>query len=95
MTSILRKHKMCYKIYVYILCVIVQSLSHVQDFATPRTVAQQAPLSMGFSRQEYWSRLPFPSPGDLPDTGIDYNQRVVIFFFMQKEKSDSVALIDV
>ena len=36
----------------------------------PWTVAHQAPLSMGFSRQEYWSGLPFPSPGDLPDTGI-------------------------
>ena len=40
------------------------------SFATPWTVAHQAPLSMGFSRQEYWSGLPFPSPGDLPDTGI-------------------------
>ena len=37
---------------------------------TPWTLAQQAPLSMGFSRQEYWSGLPFPSPGDLPDPGI-------------------------
>ena len=45
-----------------------QSLSRVQLFATPWTVACQAPLSMGFSRQEYWSRLPFPSSGDLPDT---------------------------
>ena len=36
---------------------------------TPWTVAHQAPLSMGFSRQEYWSGLPFPSPGDLPDPG--------------------------
>jgi len=35
------------------------------------TVACQAPLSMGFSRQEYWSRLPFPSPGELPDPGIE------------------------
>ena len=38
---------------------------------TPWTVAPQAPLSMGVSRQEYWSRLPFPSPGDLPNPGID------------------------
>ena len=37
---------------------------------TPWTVARQAPLSMGFSRQEYWSGLPFPSPGNLPDPGI-------------------------
>ena len=42
----------------------------VQLFATPLTVACQAPLSMGFSRQEYWSGLPFPSPGDLPNPGI-------------------------
>ena len=46
------------------------ALSHVQLFATPWTVAHQAPLSTGFSRQEYWSGLPFPSPGDLPDPGI-------------------------
>ena len=38
---------------------------------TPWTVARQAPLSMGFSKQEYWSGLPFPSPGDLPDPGIE------------------------
>ena len=48
----------------------VKSLSRVQLFATPWTVAHQAPPSMGFSRQEYWSGLPFPSPGDLPDPGI-------------------------
>ena len=40
-------------------------------FATPWTVAYQAPLSMGFSRQEYWSELLFPSPGDLPNPGIE------------------------
>ena len=40
-------------------------------FATPWAVAHQAPPSMGFSRQEYWSVLPFPSPGDLPDPGIE------------------------
>ena len=48
----------------------VKSLSRVQLFATPWTGAYQASLSMGFSRQEYWSELPFPSPGDLPDPGI-------------------------
>ena len=42
-----------------------------QLFATPWTVALQAPLSMGFSRQEYWSGLPFPSPGDLSNPGIE------------------------
>ena len=48
----------------------VKSLSRVQLLATPWPVAYQAPPSMGFSRQEYWSGLPFPSPGDLPDPGI-------------------------
>ena len=48
----------------------MESFSHVQLFATPRTVAHQAPPSMEFSRQEYWSGLPFPSPEDLPDPGI-------------------------
>ena len=42
---------------------------HVQLFATPWTTAHQAPLSIGFSRQEYWSELPCPSPSDLPDSG--------------------------
>ena len=49
----------------------VKSLSFVPFFATPWTVAYQAPTSMGFSRQEYWSGLPFPSPGDLPYPGIE------------------------
>ena len=49
----------------------VKSLIHIRLFVTPWTVAYQAPLSMGFSRQEYWSGLPFPSPGDLPDPGIE------------------------
>ena len=48
-----------------------KSLSHVRLFASPWTVAHQAPLSLGFSRQEHWSGLPFPSPGDLPNLGIE------------------------
>ena len=48
----------------------VKLLSRVSLFATPWTVAYQAPPSMGFSRQECWSGLPFPSPGDLTDPGI-------------------------
>ena len=46
-----------------------ESLSRVWPFATPRTAAHQPPLSMGFSRQEYWSGLPFPSPGNFPTQG--------------------------
>ena len=45
-------------------------LSRVQCFVTPWTVVHQAPLSMGFSRQEYWSGLSFPSPGDIPDPRV-------------------------
>ena len=54
-----------------LMCVCMLSrFSHVQLFAALWTVALQAPLSMGFSRQEYWSALPCPPPGDLPDPGI-------------------------
>ena len=49
----------------------VKLLSCVQLFATLWTVAHQAPLPTGFSRQEYWSGVPFPSPGDLPNPGIE------------------------
>ena len=49
----------------------VKSLSRIQLFVTPWSVAQQAPLSMGFFRQEYWSGLPFPPSGDLPDPGVE------------------------
>ena len=49
----------------------VKLLSRVRLFVTPWTVAYQAPPSMGFSRQEYWRGLSFPSPGDLPDPGIE------------------------
>ena len=49
----------------------VKLLSRVRLFATPWTVAHQASLSVGFSRQEYWSGLPFPSPGDLPNPGTE------------------------
>ena len=49
----------------------VKLLSRVRLFATPWTVANQAPPSMGFSRQQYWSGVPLPSPGDLPDPGVE------------------------
>ena len=51
------------------LCMLSR-FSRVQLFATPWTLAHQATLSMGFSRQEYWNGLPFPPPGALPDSGI-------------------------
>ena len=52
-------------------CMHAHSPNRVWLFVTPGTVACQAPLSMGFSRQEYWSRLPFPPPRDLPNPGIE------------------------
>ena len=57
--------------YLFYIWSEVKSLSHVQLFATPWTVAYQASPSMGFSRQGYWSGFPFPSPGDLPDPAVE------------------------
>ena len=54
-----------------VVCVCVCACSVVSDSAAPWTIACLAPLSMEFSRQEYWSGLPFPSPGDLPDLRIE------------------------
>ena len=54
------------------VCVCIQFLSHVRLFVTPWTVAHQAPLSLAFSRQEYWNGLPCPPPGDLTDLGITF-----------------------
>ena len=53
------------------MCVNAPSFSHVRLFAIPWTVVLLIPLSMGFSRQKYWSRLPSPTPRDLPDPGIE------------------------
>ena len=55
----------------YFFCEVLKSLSRIRLFVSPWTVAYQAPQSMEFSRQEYWSGLPFPSPGDLPNPGIE------------------------
>ena len=55
---------------VYTCACLLSHFSRVRLFATPWTVARQAPLSMGFSRQEYWSGLPCPPQGDLPNPGI-------------------------
>ena len=61
----------CVCVYIYVSPVVVQSPNHVWLFCPmPWTVAYQSPLSRGFPRQEYWNRLLFPSPGDLPNPGI-------------------------
>ena len=57
--------------FVFDLTVVaIESLSHIQLFCNPVIIALQASLSMEISRQEYWSGLPFPAPGDLPDSGV-------------------------
>ena len=59
-------------LFIYLAVKVkVKSLSRVRLLSTPWTAAHQAPPSMGFSRQEYWSGVPFPSPGDLPNPGIE------------------------
>ena len=55
---------------VKVTCML-RCFSHVRLFVTPWAVDRQCPLSVGFSRQEYWSGLPFPPPGDLPDLGME------------------------
>ena len=64
-------HKASLTVLAFLLLDEVKLLSRVQLFATPWTIAYQAPPSMGFSRQECWSGLPFPFPGDLPDPEIE------------------------
>ena len=57
--------------HIYIYLCVYQSLSHIQLFVTPWAIIHQTPLSMEFSKKEYWSGLPFPSPGDHPNSGIE------------------------
>ena len=74
MSCIVQSDPQCLNQYKekHILLIVVPELGIMfQLFVTPWTVACQAPLSMGFFRQEYWSGLPFPSPGDLADPGIE------------------------
>ena len=66
-----RMSEVIYVMYFIQCLVLVQLLSHVQLFVTPWTIACQAPLSLEFSRQEYWSGLLFSSPWDLPNPGIE------------------------
>ena len=71
-------------------------LGHVQLFATTWTVAYQSPLSMESSRQEYWSGLPFPSPGDLPNfrdqIPISYIGRQILYHFITREATEAKSI---
>ena len=71
-------------------------LSHsvVSDSVTLWTLARQAPLSIGFSRQEYWSGLPFPSPGDLPDPGIEHGSLVLQADSLPVEPQEKLTVYD-
>ena len=62
-------------------CPVVSDCFSSELFMTPWTVAHQPPLSMGFSKQAYWSRLPFSSPGDFPDPGIEPESPIAGRFF--------------
>ena len=68
----------------------MKSLSRVRLFATPQTIAYQAPPSMGFSRQEYWSGLPFPSPGDLPNPRIEPGSPTLEAEALTSEPSENI-----
>ena len=74
------------QLYIPEISVCVQLLSHVQLFATPWTTLHQASLSIGFSRQEYWSGLLFPSPGDLPNPGIELASPTLAGRFLTTER---------
>ena len=75
----------CFSCQYFSACVRTQSLSCVQLVATTWTVACQSPLSMGFSKQEYWSGLIFSSLGDLPDPGIEPMSPVLVGGFFTTE----------
>ena len=69
--SVCSNAHLCIWIHSLILKCMLNHFSHLQFFTTPRTVACQSSLSMGFSRQEYWTGLPCPPPGNLPDLGTE------------------------
>ena len=83
--------------YSHVVCVCAQLLSGVWLFTTPWTVAHQAPLSMGFPRQEYWSGLPCPPPGNLPNPGIKPTSLVSPIltggFFASKPPGKSISIL--
>ena len=70
----------------HVECVCACVLNPVGLLSTPWAVAHQAPLSVGFPRQEYWSRLPFSSPGDLPNPGIKHPLCLLLVMGQQKKK---------
>ena len=80
-------------INVFFAVVVVQLLGVSDCFAAPWTVACQAPLSIGFPRQDYWSGLPFASPGDLPDPGIEPESPALAGGFFTDEPHGTVQVV--
>ena len=76
--------------FLFMQLLLACLLSHVWLFVTPWTIARQATLSVGFPRQEYWSGLPFPSPGDLPDPGVEPVSPALAGGFFTTESLDDV-----
>ena len=81
--------------YIQYILVCAQSLSRVQLFVTPWAVAHQAPLSMDFYRQEYWSGYPFPSPGDLPNPGIEPRSPALLVDFLLSDPTGKPVCLSV
>ena len=81
-----------YYLSILYIVAVVQLLSHVQLFAISWAVACQVPLSVGFLRQEYWSGLPFPILGDLPDPGIKPMSPALVRGFFTTESSQKPIL---
>ena len=81
-----------YSIFYSIFVVVVYSLSHIWLYATPWTVVRQAPLSIVFPSQEYWSGLPFPSPEDLPDPGMNPTLSALPGRFFTTEPPEKILL---
>ena len=78
---ILKEHwrYLCLHLHLKLHVCLLSHFSCIQLFVTPWTVARLAPLSVGFSRQEYCSGLPFPSPGDLPDSGMEPSSLCLLY----------------
>ena len=84
-----------YYLSILYIVAVVQLLSHVQLFAISWAVACQVPLSVGFLRQEYWSGLPFPILGDLPDPGIKPMSPALVGRFFTMEPPGKLRVVSI
>ena len=86
----------CVRVYVCVCTCVCVCVSHsvVSDSSTPQTLACHAPLTIEFSRQEYWTGLPFPSPGDLPNPGIEPRSPALQADSLPSEPLGKLVLVD-